>query len=202
MSPSSSPLAGLVARLTDPHDRETYAGLLSYFDSLPPDDEMFRLARLLGLLTLVGQRIPEAAAELTIELHTQTKAASACYELLNERLSRIAIEITDGVDASAIARAMAESVRQAAGLELGGVRKLADEVAEDLRMLSRTVRAATAATIAERARLIQDALNLKAAADAVTKASREKETIIAWLLFLSGLLAGFLALASYVQCAR
>lgn len=58
----SSPLGGLLARLTDPLDRETYADLVSYFDSLPPDDEMFRFARLLGLLTLIGQRIPEAAA--------------------------------------------------------------------------------------------------------------------------------------------
>ena len=54
--------------------------LVSYFDSLPPDDEMFRLARLLGLLTLVGQRIPEAAATLTSELQAQAQAASAMLQ--------------------------------------------------------------------------------------------------------------------------
>jgi len=163
----SSPLGDLVARLTDPHDRETYADLVSYFDSLPPEDEMFRLARLLGLLTLVGQRIPEAAATLISELQAQTQAASAYCNVFNNRLDRLAGEITEGVDVSAIARAMAESVRQAAGKELSDVRKLVAEVAEDLRLLSRAARAATAETAADRAKLTQVMLELGSAAAAI-----------------------------------
>jgi hypothetical protein len=77
-------------------------------------------------------RIPEAAATLTSELRAQAKAASAYYELFNDRLSRLAPEIAEGIDASAIARTMAESVRQAAEKELTDVRKLAVEVAGNL----------------------------------------------------------------------
>jgi hypothetical protein len=192
MSHSSSPLAGLVARLTDPHDRETYANLVSYFDSLPPDDEMFRLAHLLGLLALVGQRIPEAAATLTAELQAHAKAASAYYELFNDRLSRLAAEITEGVDTSAVARAMAESVRQAAGKELTEVRRLAGEVAEDLRLLSRTLRAATVETAAERAKLTQAMLNLKETAATIERRDRRQEPIIRLLLVLSGFVLGII----------
>jgi hypothetical protein len=199
MSPGSSALAGLVARLTDPHDRETYAGLLSYFDSLPADDEMFRLARLLGLLTLVGQRIPEAAATLTAELQAQAKAASAYYELFNDRLTRLAAEITEGVDTSTIARAMAESVRQAAGKELEDVRRLAEDVAKDFRHLSRTVRAATAETGAERAKLAQVMLDLNVAAAVIEKRGQRQKAIIGWLIVLLGLMSGILILTFSVR---
>jgi hypothetical protein len=165
---------------------------VSYFDSLPPDDEMFRLARLLGLLTLVGQRIPEAAATLTSELQAQAQAASACCNIFNGRLDRLAAEITEGVDTSAIARAMAESVRQAAGKELADVRKLAAEVAEDLRLLSRTARAATGETAAERAKLTQLTLELNSAVAAIEKRDRRQEPIIRLLLVLSGFVSGII----------
>jgi hypothetical protein len=192
MPPCSSPLVGLVARLTDPHDRETFAELVSYFDSLPPDDEMFRLVRLLGLLTLVGQRIPEAVATLTNELQAQAQAASACCNIFNNRLDRIAAEITNGVDTSAIAKAMAESVRQGAGNELADVRKLAAEVAGNLRLLSRTVRAATGETAVERAKLVQLTLDLNSAVATTEKRDRHQEPIIRLLLVVSGFLSGIM----------
>jgi hypothetical protein len=153
---------------------------------------MFRLARLLGLLTLVGQRIPEAAATLISELQAQTQAASAYCNVFNNRLDRLAAEITEGVDVSAIARAMAESVRQVAGKELGDVRKLAADVAEDLRLLSRTVRAATGETVAERAKLTQVMLELRSAAATIKKRDNRKEPIIRLLLALSGFVAGII----------
>ena len=173
--------------------------LVSYFDSLPPDDEMFRLARLLGLLTLVGQRIPEAAATLTAELQAQAKAASAYYELFNDRLTRLAAEITEGVDTSTIARAMAESVRQAAGKELEDVRRLAEDVAKDFRHLSRTVRAATAETGAERAKLAQVMLDLNVAAAVIEKRGQRQKAIIGWLIVLLGLMSGILILTFSVR---
>jgi len=185
-----SPLAELVARLTDPHDRESYADLVSYFDSLPPDDEMFRLARLLGLLTLVGQRIPEAVATFTSELQAQAQAVLASCNIFSSRLDRLAGEIAEGVDTSAIARAMAESVRQAAGKELSDVRKLVAEVAEDLRLLSRAARAATAETAADRAKLTQVMLELGSAAAAIQKHGRRQEAIIRLLSVLSGFVSG------------
>jgi hypothetical protein len=202
MSPGSSPLAGVVARLTDPHDRETYADLVRYFDSLPPDDEMFRLARLLGLLTLVGQRIPEAAATLTAELQVQAKSASAFNELFDDRLHRLAVEITEGVDTSTIARAMAESVRQSAGKQLADVRKLTGEVAGDLRLLSRTARVATVETAAEHAKLTELTLDIRTTTEAVVNCNRQQKSTICWLLFLSGFLSGILALILYIHLAQ
>ena len=50
MTATPDALASLAGRLTEPQDRETYAALVSYFDSL------FRLVQLLGLLSLLGQR--------------------------------------------------------------------------------------------------------------------------------------------------
>jgi hypothetical protein len=202
MSPTSSLLADLVGRLTDPHDRETYADLLSYFDSLPPEDEMFRLARLLGLLTLVGQRIPDAAAALTAELRTQTKATSEFSELLNERLSQLVAEVTEGVDAGVIARAMAESVRQAAGHELVEVRKLSGEVAVELRQLSRTARTAITEIASERAKLCQTTLDFTTVSEVVASRSRQQRRFIDWLLFLSGFLSGIVTVISYICSVR
>ena len=49
--------------------------LISYFNSLPEGDELFRLVELLGLLSLVGHRLPDALAELLAELRAQAKAA-------------------------------------------------------------------------------------------------------------------------------
>jgi hypothetical protein len=105
-------LANLAARLTNPEDRETYASLISYFDSLPPGDELFRLARLLGLLSLLGQRVPDAVAELLIEARDQTAAAAEYHAHVDERLASLPHEIAEGVDAGAIAQAMAEAFRQ------------------------------------------------------------------------------------------
>jgi hypothetical protein len=105
-------LSGLAARLTEAQDRETYAALVSYFDSLPPGDELFRLAQLLGLLSLLGQRVPEAAAELLAELREQTEAAGDYHAQVDGRLARLPQEIAQGVDAGAIAKAMSESFRQ------------------------------------------------------------------------------------------
>jgi len=105
-------LIGLASRLTEAQDRETYAALVSYFDSLPPGDELFRLAKLLGLLSLLGQRLPEAAAQLLAELREQTKAAGHYHAQLDGRLARLPQEIAQGVDTGAIAKAMSESFRQ------------------------------------------------------------------------------------------
>jgi hypothetical protein len=105
-------LASLAARLTEPQDRETYGALVSYFDSLPPGDELFRLVQLLGLLSLLGQRVPEALSEFLAELREQTKAVGDYHARVDGRLARLPQEIAQGVDAGAIAKAMSESFRQ------------------------------------------------------------------------------------------
>jgi len=141
-------LAGLSAHLTDPGDRETYAALISYFHSLPPRDELFRLAELLGFLSLLGQRLPNALTEFLQALREETRAAEKYHAKLDERLAQLPREISAGVDAGAIAKAMSESFRQqiaAVGIEesartLGtsaaGLKKLADEIPGYLKPLT------------------------------------------------------------------
>lgn len=113
-------LVSLADHLTDPQDRETYAALISYFHSLPPGDELFRLAQLLGFLSLLGQRLPDALSAFLQELREQTKAAGEYHARLDKRLASLPMEIAEGVDPAALARAMSESFRQqlaASGLQ-------------------------------------------------------------------------------------
>jgi hypothetical protein len=113
-------LTRIAARLTEPEDRETYAGLISYFNSIPEHDELFRLVELLGLLTLLGQHIPDALAEMLVELRAQTTAASEYHAQVDARLASLPEEIAAGVDVEAMAKDMAEGFRQqlaATGLE-------------------------------------------------------------------------------------
>jgi hypothetical protein len=108
----SGALSSVAARLTEPEDRQTYAALVSYFNALPEHDEMFRLVELLGLLTLAGQRIPDAIAEIVVELRTQATAASAYHTQVDARLASLPNEIAAGIDVEAMAKDMAESLRQ------------------------------------------------------------------------------------------
>jgi len=113
-------LTSLTARLTRPEDRETYARLLSYFHSLPDHDELFQIVELLGLLSLLGQRLPDALGEFLAELRAQTKASAEYHSALDARLARLPQEIAAGVNMAAIAKDMGEAFRQqitAAGLE-------------------------------------------------------------------------------------
>jgi hypothetical protein len=121
MSPArNSPLVGLAARLTAPTDRETYAALLSYFDSLPADDDMLKMAQLLGFVTLVGREIPGAVNALLEELRAQAATAGEHRQRIEDRLAKLPQEIADGVDPDEIADAMSERFRQqiaASGLQ-------------------------------------------------------------------------------------
>jgi hypothetical protein len=195
---AESPMASLAARLTDPQDRESYAALLRYFDSLPANDEMFRLAQLLGFLALIGQRIPEAAAGLLAELQAQAEAARSCYGLFDERCRAMKEEIAAGIDTARIAKAMAESVRQAAGSELGDVRVLAVEVEASLLVLSRTLRLTAAEAAAERAKLLQTTLDLQAATGASLEENERLRIVSSAFAFSTGVLAAFLAIVLVV----
>jgi hypothetical protein len=112
MSRTSNGLAALFGRLTDAKDRETYAALISFVDSLPEGDELFRIVELLGLLSLIGQRVPDAVAEFLTELRSQTKAAATYYGQVDARLAALPQEIAAGVDTVAIANSMSHVFRQ------------------------------------------------------------------------------------------
>lgn len=109
---SASSIASLASRLTEPGDREAYAALMSYVSSLPPGDELSRLAEMLGLVSLLGQRVPDALGEFLSELRAQTAISGEHVALVEERLAALPGELAAGVDIEAITRAMSEAFRQ------------------------------------------------------------------------------------------
>jgi hypothetical protein len=116
-------LAGLAKRLHDAGERESYAALVSYIESLPPTDELVKVAKLFGFLTLMGQQLPDAIEAERGELRKllsgaytafqqEVKTNYTYHDQLNERLSRLPDEIASGVKPDDIAAAMAERFRQ------------------------------------------------------------------------------------------
>ena len=113
-------ITSLADRLTNTQDRETYSALMCYLNRLPPGDEFRQLAELLGLLSLLGQRIPDALAEFLEEFHSKTTAEAEYCAKVESRLANLPKEIADGIDPAAVAKAMTESFRQqlaASGLQ-------------------------------------------------------------------------------------
>jgi hypothetical protein len=121
MSPTApNVIASLADRLTNTQDRETYSALMCYLNRLPPGDEFRQLAELLGLLSLLGQRIPDALAEFLEEFHSRAKAEAANCAKVEARLANLPKEIADGIDPAEVAKAMSEGFRQqlaASGLQ-------------------------------------------------------------------------------------
>jgi hypothetical protein len=92
---------------------------------------------LVGLLSLLGQRIPDAAVELLTELRSQTKIAAAFHSQIDERLAGLPGEIAKGVDAGEMVLTLNDSFRQqieATALE--NTATLLRESAKDINALS------------------------------------------------------------------
>jgi hypothetical protein len=105
-------LAALAGRLTDPNDRETYVALISYLNSLPPGDELVRMAELLGLLSLLAQRVPDALADAMTEFRELTTVTGDYHAKVDERLTNLPAEITEGVNVDKIVKDLGEAFRQ------------------------------------------------------------------------------------------
>jgi ATP/maltotriose-dependent transcriptional regulator MalT len=105
-------MARLAGSLPQTQDREAYAALMTYLSSLPPGDELRRVAELLGLLSLLGQRLPDALAAAITELRELTERAGDYYGEIDARLAALPAEIAAGVDVSKVARDMGELFRQ------------------------------------------------------------------------------------------
>jgi hypothetical protein len=116
-------LVSLAGQLSDPQSREAYAELVSYIKSLSPDDELVKVAQLLGFLTLMGRELPDALAkgqtelrEMLLKAHTAfqklVETNAGYHQELNARLSKLPEEIAAGVKPEAIAKVMSESFRQ------------------------------------------------------------------------------------------
>ena len=109
---TSVALAGLAGRLTDSQDRERYTAILLYLQALPPEDEFRHLAEIMGLLALLGQRVPDALADAMTELRELTTTVSDYHDKVDARLANLPREITDGVDLAALSKQMGEAIRQ------------------------------------------------------------------------------------------
>ena len=141
-------LSSLMERLPDPQDRDWYAALVSYIQSLPPQDELVQLAQLFGFLTLIGRELPEALAveqaklqdflgKAYLALQQEVKTNGRYHEQLHERLGQLPEEIAAGVKPEAIARAMSESFRQQlAATGLAETKTFLTEATRDLKRIT------------------------------------------------------------------
>jgi hypothetical protein len=203
---TSERLTGIAARLTEPQDRETYAALVSYFNSLPEGDELFRLVELLGLLSLVGQRLPDAMAELLAELRAQAKAAGEYHAQVDARLADLPAQIAEGVDPKAIAEQMSEVFRQritGAGLRdvaaqlktaSADIKSLANDASASLKPAANEIRGITAAISTEVRKLVSAAREVEQHNARLMARERSNRwglmALAALLLFLAGGLCG------------
>jgi len=109
---ASHALAGLAGRLTNCEDRERYMAILLYLQALPPEDEFRHLAEMMGLLSLLGQRLPDALAESMAQMRSLTDKAGEYYGEIDNRLEALPVQITTAVDINRMATEMGELFRQ------------------------------------------------------------------------------------------
>jgi uncharacterized phage infection (PIP) family protein YhgE len=142
---TSVALSGLAGRLTDSQDRERYTAILLYLQALPPEDEFRHLAEIMGLLTLLGQRVPDALADAMTELRELTTTVSDYHDKVDARLATLPAQITDGVDLAAIGEAFRQQLantsleNSAALLRTSSkeITALSDEISKTLKPISR-----------------------------------------------------------------
>jgi hypothetical protein len=105
-------LLQLGGRLQDPADRERYAQLAVWLHSMPKEDDMVRLAELLGFLTLIGSALPGAFSSAVDTLTGLAEKNATYHESLNERLKSIPDDVWDAIDINDLAAQLGESFRQ------------------------------------------------------------------------------------------
>lgn len=199
-------LAELTARLVNAEDRERFAQLVTYAHSLPDGDEFRQLMELLGLVSLLGQRIPEAAGELLIELRQLSRATGEQNARIEARLAALPGEVVQGVNVAELAAGLSELLRQSlaklglresiqvlesASKALNGV---AGELSANLAPAARQIRTVTTSVSTEVAKLNAAAVQLqKASAELAAHGQFSRGFLQVWLalgLFLAGGFAG------------
>jgi len=172
-------------------------------DALPENDELFRIVELLGLLSLVGQRVPDALAELLAELRGQSKAAADYHAQVDARLAALPSDIAAGVDPGAIANAMSEVFRQRIEktgladvtgqlkLATGEIKSLADETTASLKPAASEIRGVTAAISAEVRKLVTAARDVEHHnARLMARERSNRWTLMAAAVFIAFLVGG------------
>lgn len=204
-STTSIALAGLAGRLTDSEDRERYTAILLYLQALPPEDEFRHLAEIMGLVSLLGQRVPDALAGAMTELRELTDAAVNHHAQVDKRLASLPDEIFDGVDVEALAKDMAESLRQqlaATGLETTAnllrnssreITALSGQISASLKPAAQEYKSVTATISSELARLTLASNELRKHNSQLMANERSNNWWLFGFMMLSILLVGIVA---------
>jgi hypothetical protein len=100
-----------IATLLEPGQREYFYQRMLYFRQLRPEDEILRLVEAIGLLALLIREAPHAEASLAM-MHAAGEAWQAHHQQIDDRLTRLPADLAHGISPDAIARAIAESLRQ------------------------------------------------------------------------------------------
>ena len=158
--------------------------------------------------------MPAAAADLLSELRAQAAAAADYPARLDDRLGRLPDEITGGVDVSAIAKAMAESVLQLVGAELQDTAVVLDITVKDLKALTANTaaelkplatryRGISAVISTELGKLSEVSLELQQQnARLIAKDDSNApvlQCLLALLFFLPGVFAGFWSTCTFAR---
>src|ERR1700730_15268096 len=112
-----------IAELLPAEQRPLWYRDMAHLRRLPADDEMLRIARAMGFLTLVTRQTPAQIANererlATILDHSVKAIQSArkdmvsLHQQLEERLTQLPAEISEGISPLAIAARLSESLRQ------------------------------------------------------------------------------------------
>src|SRR3984893_9946885 len=112
-----------IASLWEQGQREYFYQRMLYFRQLRPEDEILRLVEAIGLLALLIREAPHAVAREREQLaqllgtslatmHAAGEAWQAHHQQLDDRLTRLPADLAHGISPDAIARAIAESLRQ------------------------------------------------------------------------------------------
>src|SRR5215472_4444183 len=112
-----------IAELLPVEQRSLWYRDMAHLRRLPAEDEILLIARAMGFLAIVTQQAPaQIAAErdrLSIILDQSVKAIQAArqdmvalHKQLNQRLTQLPAEVSEGINPQTIAAVLSESLRQ------------------------------------------------------------------------------------------
>lgn len=112
-----------IAELLPAEQRPLWYRDMAHLRRLPADDEMLRIARALGFLAIVTRQTPAQIAnerkQLATILHGSVQAIQsarkdvvALHQQLEQRLTQLPAEISEGIQPKLIAAKLSESLRQ------------------------------------------------------------------------------------------
>lgn len=112
-----------IAGLLPAEQRPLWYRDMAHLRRLPPDDEMLRIARAMGFLAIVTRQAPIQIASERSRLaaildqsvkaiHSVRQDMVALHNRLDDRLSHLPAEVSEGINPETIAAVLSESLRQ------------------------------------------------------------------------------------------